>query len=227
MSTGATLEDLEVLHTLREAYAPDRGDVRWHNAAENSLGFGLLHYALVRNLRPDQALVIGSRYGFVPACIALALKANVNGRLHFVDANYDDKNDGYGKSFGGVAHWSKPAAEVFATLSLHEWIDVFIERTDSFFSRARSKYGYIYLDGNHSYEGVKYDCEEALKHLLPDGIMSFHDAVVDRGYGRKIAESAGFGVKDYLASVFPHALIVNRWPGLALIQPRIAELTPP
>src|SRR5947207_1996346 len=79
------LEDFEIVRTLKNAYAPDQGDEKWHNGGENHIGFGLLHYALIRNLRPDNALAVGSRYGFVPACIALGLKANGKGRLTFVD----------------------------------------------------------------------------------------------------------------------------------------------
>lgn len=213
MTTNIGLEDLDVLRTLKTAYAPDRGDEKWHNGGESHIGFGLVHYAFVRNLRPDHALVIGSRYGFVPACIALALKANGKGRLSFVDANYDDRKDGYATAYGGVGHWSRPLQEVFGVLDLHGWIDVYLERTESFFSRIALRFDYIYIDGNHSYQGVKFDCEHALPRLNPGGILAFHDAVVDASYAGE------FGVQGYLKERFPAALILNHWPGLAIVQP--------
>src|SRR5215813_12623104 len=126
MSKGMGLEDLEVIEALKRAYAPDGGDMREHNADNTSLGFGLLHYAFVRNLRPEHALALGSRYGFVPACIALAFKANGKGHLHFVDANYDDRTDCFRTAYGGTGYWSKPASELFRVLDLHQLIDVFI-----------------------------------------------------------------------------------------------------
>jgi predicted O-methyltransferase YrrM len=215
------LEDGAVLQALKAAYAPDQGDDKWHNAGKNSLGFGLLHYAFVRNLQPDYVLTIGSRYGFVPACIALALKANGQGRLHFVDANYNDQTDGYGKAYGGAGHWSKPLQEVFGTLGLHEWIDLFLERTDVFFPRMAVRYRYIYIDGNHSYEGVKYDCEQALERLVPGGILTFHDALVDQSYADKLADPAAFGIRDFLRERFPQAVVMAPWPGLAIVQPKL------
>jgi predicted O-methyltransferase YrrM len=220
MSDGIGLEDLGVVAALRRAYAPDGGDVREHNADNASLGFGLLHYAFVRNLQPEHGLALGSRYGFVPACIALALKANGKGRLHFVDANYDDRTDCFRTAYGGTGHWGKPASELFRTLDLHDWIDVFIERTDSFFARTSAQYGYVYIDANHSYEGVKYDFEQALQHLAPGGIVTFHDALVDSSYSDKVPDPGAFGIKKFLQENFPEALVLDKWPGLAMVQPK-------
>ena len=204
---------------LKKAYAPDQGDLREHNATETSLGFGLLHYALVRNLQPDLALALGSRYGFVPACIALALKANGKGRLHFVDANYSDQQDGFSQAYGGTGYWSKPAHELFGALGLHEWIDIFIERTDRFYEHAPSNYGYVYIDANHSLEGVRFDCQQAMQRLAPGGMITFHDAMIDEMCAESLPGAAEFGVKAYLKQRFPNAIVLNRWPGLALVQP--------
>jgi predicted O-methyltransferase YrrM len=220
MSQGIGLEDLGVIEALKRAYAPDGGDVREHNADDNSIGFGLLHYAFVRNLQPEHALALGSRFGFVPACIALALKANGKGRLHFVDANYDDRVDCFRTAYGGTGYWAKPASELFRTLALHDWIDVFIERTDSFFTRTAAQYGYVYIDANHSYEGVKYDFEQAVAHLAPAGIVTFHDALVDASCADKVSDAGAFGIRKFLQERFPEALVIDRWPGLAMVQPK-------
>ena len=220
MSDRMGLEDIGIVKALKAAYAPDGGDVREHNADKNTLGFGLLHYALVRNLQPDYALALGSRYGFVPACIALALSANDKGRLHFVDANYDDRTDSFRTAYGGTGYWSKPVSELFRTLDLHPWIDLFIERTDSFFQRSSTAYGYIYIDANHSYEGAQHDFEQAFQHLAPGGLVTFHDAVVDSSYADKLPDPGAFGVKRFIQERFPEAIVLNRWPGLAILQPR-------
>ena len=220
MNNVIGLEDLNVIGALKAAYAFDDGAALWHNADKTSLGFGLLHYALLRNLRPDFALAIGSRYGFIPACLALALKANGKGRLHFVDANYDDQTDHYAKAYGGSGHWKRPIQELFGTLQLYEWIDLFIERTDAFFPRTATQYGYIYIDGNHSYEGIAYDLTQSLQHLLPGGIVTMHDALVDESYGATLTDPGEFGIKDYLSKHFPQAIVLGRWPGMAMVQTR-------
>jgi hypothetical protein len=221
------LEDLNVIGALKAAYAFDDGAALWHNAENGSLGFGLLHYAFLRNLRPDFALAIGSRYGFIPACLALALKANGKGRLHFVDANYNDQTDHYAKAYGGSGHWSRPIQELFGTLQLYEWIDLFLERTDAFFPRTATQYGYIYIDGNHSYEGIAYDLEQGLQHLLPGGVVTMHDALVDRAYGATLTDPGEFGIKDYLSKHFPQAIVLGRWPGLAMVQKGWPAAEPP
>lgn len=220
MSKTVGLENPEVLRTLKQAYAPDHGDEKWHNGGENDIGFGLIHYALIRNLVPENVLAIGSRYGFVPACIALALKANGKGRLSFVDANYDDRKEGYATAYGGIGYWSKPLTEAFGALDLHSWIDIFLQRTEDYFAQVTRQFQYIYIDGNHSYEGVKYDCEQAVRHLEPGGLLTFHDALVEPSYGQRLADPGGFGVKTYLKERFADALIVQHWPGLAIVQPR-------
>ena len=222
MSDLIGLENLEVVNALKAAYAFDGGAEREHNGASDSLGFGLLHYAFVRNLQPDYALAIGSRYGFVPACIALALKANGKGRLHFVDANYNDQTDQFAKAYGGTGHWSRPVEELFGTLQLHEWIELFVERTDTFFPRSIAQYGYIYIDGNHSYQGVAYDFGQAISHLTAGGLITVHDALVDQLYGAAPTDPGGFGIKEYLKNNFPEAVVLGRWPGLAVVQPHSA-----
>ena len=63
-----------------------------HNAhaPTMSLGFGLLHYALVRNLRCRRVLVVGSQRGFVPAVCGVACRDQGFGSVDFVDAGYSD-----------------------------------------------------------------------------------------------------------------------------------------
>src|SRR5258708_29618992 len=124
MNTVIGLEDLNVIGALKAGYAFDDGAALWHNADNTCLGFGLLHYAFLRNLRPDFALAIGSRYGFIPACMALALKANGKGRLHFVGANYNDQIDHYAKASVPSGHWSPPIPGLCSTPPFYECVDV-------------------------------------------------------------------------------------------------------
>lgn len=209
-----SIENIEVVNQLKAFYAPDDGAAREHNADAVGLGFGSIHYSMVRVVKPDCALVVGSRYGFIPACIALALKANGKGKLHFVDANYDDQRDGFNTSYGGVSHWAKPLEEVFGKFDLHNWIEIYVQRTEQFFARCNSEYQYIYLDGNHSYEGVKYDTEQSVARLSTGGILTFHDALV---------AVPGFEVGAYLKKKY-HPIILGQYPGMAIIQPKPVKL---
>src|ERR1041385_1307505 len=114
------LEDQSVLAKLKETFAPDGAAEREHNARPDSAGFGSIHYGLITNLRPERVLAIGSRHGYVPSILALALKANGFGTLDFVDANYGDTTHGIDVAFGGVENWSGNPAEKFSRFGLHD-----------------------------------------------------------------------------------------------------------
>jgi predicted O-methyltransferase YrrM len=204
-----SLENIDVIRQIKAAYAPDDGAAREHNADASGLGFGLIHYTLIRIMKPQRVLAVGSRYGFIPACIALALKVNGKGRLDFVDASYDDDRDGFGMAYGGVGYWTKLREEVFRRFDLYEWIDIHVMKTDEFFSLCEMEYQYVYLDGDHSYLGVKFDAEQSVARLSRGGIMTFHDVLVD---------SQNFGVRAYLKEKY-HPVILGEYPGLAIVQP--------
>jgi hypothetical protein len=208
------VENAELVALIRRHYAPDGAAAREHNAREGSLGFGAIHYALVVNLRPERALVIGSRHGYIPATIALALKFNGTGILDFVDANYDDAVDGFGRAYGGVGHWDGDSSTSFEPLHLRGNVHVHIMRSAQFFSGCDARYGYIYLDGDHSYEGCRYDLEQSAARAEDGAIIAVHDV--------SVAETP-FGVGRLFAEVDERRfgkVLIAAWPGLGLLQVR-------
>ena len=56
------------------------GDVSGHNLnlSQYFLGFGLIHYSFIRNIKPKKILCVGSRKGFIPVILALAAKLFTN-----------------------------------------------------------------------------------------------------------------------------------------------------
>jgi len=208
------IEDAKLVTRIKSLFAPDGGAEREHNASDGSLGFGLMHYALVTNLRPRRALVIGSRYGYIPSIVAIAMQAS-GGAVDFVDANYDDGVDGFARAYGGVGNWGRAGAG-FEALALADTVAVHVMRSDEFFERCAHTYGYVYLDGDHGYDGCRFDLGESLRRLEPGGVITLHDVLVD---------AAEFGVRrvfDELDGTRFHKLVIPAWPGLAVVQP-IAE----
>ena len=211
-TSGYQLEDQSVLSKLKETFAPDGAAEREHNARPDSSGFGLIHYSLVTNLRPEKVLAIGSRHGYVPSMLALALKANGFGTIDFVDANYSDAKDGEQIAFGGVENWHGDAAEKFACFGLRDVVNVHVQRSSEFFANCDAKYGYIYLDGNHSYEGCRYDFEKSLAIAEPGALIVLHDVAVVQptfGVNRLFVE---------LEENLYNKLLIPAWPGLGIIQ---------
>lgn len=158
------------------------------NEKDNFLGFGLLHYSLIRLIQPQRVLCIGSRKGFIPAILALACKDNRYGKVDFVDAGYGDEDN---KAWSGVGFWKKnDSKKHFQFLGLNKWLKSYIMTTEEFAKKCPNrKYEYIYVDGDHSYEGVKLDYELFWPRLNKNGFMVFHDIVV-KEWGRL----KGFGV---------------------------------
>ncbi len=151
----------------------------WHNIDLSSanLGYAWIHYAFIRVIKPERVLCVGSKYGYIPAICALACKDNGKGMVDFVDAGYDqnDKNDI--NHWGGVGLWKTDAGrEKFKSFGLEDYIEIHVQTTVKFKNKNQKRnWDYIYLDGDHSYVGVKNDFDMFYKSLNDLGFLVFHD----------------------------------------------------
>jgi len=161
-----------------------------HNLEEDKsgLGYGLIHYALISNLKPKRVLCIGSTKGFIPAICALACKENAKGHVDFVDAGYDKDDPNH---WGGIGFWKKINPDKhFSFPALSAWITTHIMKSDQFARLGtKRKWQYIYIDADHSYEGVKKDYKIFWPRLEKGGFMVFHDVLL-----RQHPEFDNFGV---------------------------------
>ena len=164
-----------------------RGD-NWHELDYESgdLGYGWIHYGLIKILKPKRILVIGSGYGFIPAICAMACKDNKKGVVDFIDAGYDTNKDSDSKRhWGGMGFWSKvDVLKHFGKFGLDKYIDFHL-MTSQKFSQKYSKrhWDYVYLDGDHSYQGVKRDFSRFWPKLRRGGYLAMHDIYVTKQGG--------------------------------------------
>ena len=179
------------------------------------LGYGWLHYGLIRQQKPKTLLCIGSRYGYIPAVMAQACKDNDIGKVDFVDAGYgeNDKNHWTGK-----AYWkTKAGLDSFKNFNLQRYIKIFVQTTKQFKKKyPHKKYDYIYIDGDHSYEGVKFDYQEFWQNLNQNGYMIFHDICV-----KGILPEGEYGVWKLFNEIKkkkPYLTINHSYSGLGIIQ---------
>src|SRR5438105_14817838 len=136
-----------------------------HNeaAAELNLGFGFLYYGLVRTLRPQHVLVIGSGFGFSVVCLALGLKDNADfGRLTFVDPSYSVFRHGPLHTVGGTSQWDDPAKvrAHFARFGVEHLVTHYKETSADFFDTRASALPPIdvaFIDGSHASADVRHD----------------------------------------------------------------------
>lgn len=178
------LIDANIVKIIKSKY-----HARAHNNDYNNqnLGFGLLHYAFIRNIRPENILVIGSQRGYVPAICGLACKDEGYGSVDFVDAGYSTDEP---HAWGGLGIWKTAKSDYWKPINCEKIITLYNVRLDEF--KTKKIYDYIYIDGDHSYEGVKKDFEICKKILKLGGYMTFHDVSVEKDtqYGK-------CGVKDF------------------------------
>jgi predicted O-methyltransferase YrrM len=155
-------------------------------------GLGMIHYSLIRTLKPKKVLIIGSLKGYIPSLCALACQDNIFGSVDFIDAGFDDQarpdqnwgQDGFWKKNNPLKHFKQMKLERIKT---------FVMLNTEFASMYKSKkFDYIYIDGDHTYEGVKLDYDLFWPMLKPGGIMTFHDIL-----GKGSFESAKFGVEKF------------------------------
>ena len=170
--------------------------------ANLNLGFGFLYYALVRALRPQHVLVIGSGYGFSVVCLALALKDNAKGHLSFVDPSYSVLVDGPFKTIGGAAQWIDPqrVAAHFARFGVERYVTHHRLRSEDFFMRYDElrlpEIDIAFIDGNHSYNDVKADFTSTVRHSSKNSYVLLHDTNI---YVRELVRHAG--VKRWLRAI--------------------------
>jgi Methyltransferase domain len=149
------------------------------NTDAENLGFGWLYYSLVRNLRPELVVAIGSCHGFMPFCAARGAQDNGRGVVAFIDPSYS----GIGHpGWGGVGAWSDPL-EVearIASFGLAEWITHYRMTSEEAFPVVEAmlggrELGLVIVDGAHTREHSLRDFE-LYTSLMGEGIVVFHDS---------------------------------------------------
>lgn len=193
--------------------------------ADLNIGFGFLYYAMGRIVRPHLAVVLGSKKGFSPISIALAIRDNANaGKLIFVDAGYDDEEDGKDKGYGGCAFWknSEGVKDLLKQFNVSDTMEVKVMLTAEFVELHKKEnlplIDLLLIDADHSYKGFKHDFE-AFQNLMSDtGLILAHDTEVKDG-----ENEFNFGIKKYFKiKIFNNAkyqaISLPFWPGLGIVR---------
>lgn len=212
-----------------------------------NLGFGELFYGFTRAMRPRRVVVIGSKAGFAPIMFAKALKDNAGYGiadveceathlnhpgakpiLHFIDPSYslhrqdgshwyglgvwddEEKVRGLWKEFGLediVTHFKLTSAEYLEQVNSDDGIDI------------------LYVDGDHSYEGVTHDFIKFHSKLNDNALVLAHD--VDPDFNKLITPhlvgddlEPGGGYKAYcdLPDHMYEKIRLAVFPGLAILR---------
>ena len=171
----------------------------WHNLIPEkaNMGYAFIHYSLIRNQLPKKVLCIGSKYGYIPATCAMACRDNNYGKVYFVDAGFDYEGDSKEDSWGGVGLWRRiNEKEYFGRFNLEKFISLNVMTTQEFSKKKiNNNWDYLYIDGDHSYEGIKYDFKTFWPKLKKGAYCLFHDTNID------FIDDDQYGVKKLLSEI--------------------------
>jgi len=155
---------------------------RWtHGATDLHLGDGLIVYSIIQHMRAKNCVCIGSGGGFVPRIMTQA-RYDLHQQGIFEgnsDYNWGDIGTTYVvdacNGIGGPNDLENE--DSFYRKSFHPR---FIKSTSErayydFFVIQDIKIDVLFIDGDHSYEGVKLDFELYSKLMSPKGIILIHD----------------------------------------------------
>jgi predicted O-methyltransferase YrrM len=191
---------------------------------------GWLLHGLVRSMRPSICVEIGSAHGWSTCLIAMALEQNLKGRLYAVDPHLP--ND-----------WSDPNPDKsldtlrgnLRASGLSHRVEIIRKTTADARTLLPDGIDFAFIDGDHSFEGVKADWDILKPLLAPWAVVVFHDSMWDVNRDVPVYKewrNEKMGVPRFLETLreegYPLVTINADW-GLTLVQAikGSANLVPP
>ena len=158
---------------------------RWsHGATDKHMGDGMILYSLMYFFKPKMSVCLGSGNGFIPRIMSSA-----NQDLTEEGFKRDDTEVVLVDAFNGVAgvpDWDMdsffPTAfrvNVLKTTTEKAYYEYFIKRD--------IKIDMLWIDADHSYEGIKQDFDLYSQIMSDNGIIIIHDT--DKNYMDNFIES--------------------------------------
>lgn len=190
--------------------------VDWRSGLGGSLH---LLYGLVRTLAPEVVVEIGSARGRSACALALACRQNGKGKVYAIDPHVSNA-----WSDGGTADETYEfLCERLHRYKLTRWCEVMKMRSSEAFRNWPRPIDLIFIDGDHSYEGVKQDFELCAPYLSPNALVLFHDSAWEH-YPDHMSAREGMGVPQFLHELQGagyHAVTLFAMPGLTMLDPQI------
>lgn len=167
-------------------YITNNGDepvpYRWtHGATDDHLGDGVIVYSMIQHMKSKVCVCIGSGGGFIPRIITQS-------RIDLYNQKIFEGNPDYNWGDIGVTYVVDACNGIGGPNDL-ENEDSFFRKTFwprfikakseeayyNFFILQDIKIDFLFIDGDHSYEGVKNDFELYSKIMSENGIIMLHD----------------------------------------------------
>jgi predicted O-methyltransferase YrrM len=177
-----------------------------------------LLYGFVRAMKPQVCVEIGSARGRSTCFIAMALKENGHGILHAIDPHSSANwNEARGSDTFKILN------DNISKLGLSHQVSIIRSTSESAAAQWNCQIDMLFIDGDHSYEGVKSDWRLFKRFVHPFGVVVFHDTLWDLRPDPQWTR-ADMGVPrfvDELRSRGYPVITIERDFGVSIVQPTI------
>ncbi len=195
---------------------PSLDEIDFHSGLGDS---AYLLYGLAKALKPKVAVEIGSARGKSACYVGQALKENGGGKLFAIDphtrTNWNDENS--------VDTLDEMRRNI-RSFRLEKQIEIIRETSERAAGRWMLPIDLLFIDGDHSYEGVKRDWELFSPHVSSFGIVIFHDPIwelrPDSRYSREDMGVPAF-VEELRVAGYPVTTLDKDF-GVSLVQPTLS-----
>lgn len=216
-TTKSMINLLNAKHELRMAWK--RYILRSRHIPTGLGDSGWLLHGLVRSMKPEFCVEIGSAQGWSTCLIAMALEQNLHGKLMAIDPHIP--NDW---SHGDPDHTIDALRANLKALGLGHRVEIVRKVTADAVGDLPERIDFAFIDGDHSFEGVKTDWDTIRPRLSPWAVVVFHDALWELHRGDAEYDNLRnekMGVPAFLESLrqegYPLVTIDADW-GLTLVQ---------
>jgi predicted O-methyltransferase YrrM len=185
----------------------------------SGIGEGLATiYGLARTLQPEVVVETGSARGKSTCALSLACRQNGHGRVYAIDPHVPNDWAEFHTDGNNLAFLRQRLEEY----GLETWCQI-IQATSVEAAKGWARpIDLLFIDCDHTYDGVKADFELFQPFLKPTALVVFHDSMWeylrDNEYYR-----TDMGVPRYLAELKEqnyHSVTVPSAPGVTIVQPQ-------
>ncbi|MCI0459362.1 MAG: class I SAM-dependent methyltransferase [Gemmataceae bacterium] len=186
----------------------------------SGLGRGVhLLYGLARALEPEVIVEIGSARGRSTCTLALACRQNGRGKVYAIDPHT-------------INDWTDRGVEATSLQflrtrlradGLEPWCEVLVQESRAVARTWSKPIDLLFIDGDHSFEGVRADFEAFQPWLKESGFVVFHDTAWEY-YKNHAGYRQDMGVPRYLETLRSagyESITASTWPGITILCPRV------
>src|SRR5208337_133885 len=175
----------------------------------------LLLYGLTRSLKPRVCVETGSARGKSACYVGMALKDNGQGKLYAIDPHTKtDWNDWY--SVDTLDAFNRNIRKAVVS----QYVELLRGTTADIAPGWNQEIDLLFIDGDHSYEGVRFDWETFSKYLTDFSITVFHDTTYElrSDYDSKSSKMGVARLVEELRAEGYPVMTINQDFGVSILQ---------